>query len=206
LAAEQMIGRTWRELGLPAATMEPVEAEWRQILATGQTVRREVDHGGDVHYEYLAFPLRAGGAIAGIAVISRDVTELVRARERYQSFVANSSEAIWRFELDEPIDALLPEDEQIDLAFARGYLGESIESDRFGNRKYFINSFIGVVECGRLVRAWGTQRDATGQKFSEQRLQALVSASAQVIWTSDRRGALQTITPTWTDLTGQSQE
>jgi signal transduction histidine kinase len=124
--------------------------------------------------------------------------ELVRTRERYQSFVANSSEAIWRFELDEPIDTSLPEEEQIDLAFARGFLGEcndamarmygldaaeqivgarlpdmldpaqeknrqfirafirggyrlteaeSIEVDRFGNRKYFVNSFIGVVEA-----------------------------------------------------------
>src|SRR5207244_3386770 len=99
------------------------EAEWNQILATGQTIRREVDYG-DVHYEYLASPLRADGVVAGITVISRDISALVRARERYQSFVANSSEAIWRFELDQPIDALLPEDEQIDLSFARGYLGE----------------------------------------------------------------------------------
>ena len=103
--------------------MEPVEAEWKQILATGETIRREVEFG-DVFYEYVAVPLRADGAIAGVTVISRDITELVRARERYQSFVANSSEAIWRFELDEPIDTSLPEEEQIDLAFARGYLGE----------------------------------------------------------------------------------
>ena len=255
VAREQMIGRTWRELALPPATMEPVEAQWKQILATGETIRREVEFG-DAFYEYVAVPLRADGAIAGVTVISRDITELVRARERYQSFVANSSEAIWRFELDEPIDTSLPEEEQIDLAFARGYLGEcndamarmygfdaaeqivgarlpdmldpaqeknrefirafirggyrlteaeSIEVDRFGNRKYFVNSFIGVVDGAKLVRAWGTQRDVTGQKFSEQRLQALVSASAQVIWTSDARGALQSITPSWTDLTGQSQ-
>jgi PAS domain S-box-containing protein len=268
LKPEQMIGRTWRELGFPAAVMEPIEAEWRHVLATGATVRRQIVFHGR-HHEYVAFPLRTDDHIAGVTVVSRDVTDRVtaeqnalRAGERYRSFVANSSEAIWRFEIDEPIDTALPEDEQIDLAFSRGYLAEcndvmarmygfesaeqitgarlpdmldpsqehnreflrafvrggyrltdaeSIESDRFGNRKYFVNSFIGIVENEKLVRAWGTQRDITEQKtvldavqLSEQRLQALVAASAEVVWTSDPSGALKTITPSWTELTGQS--
>jgi len=274
LTPEQMNGRTWRELGLPAATMEPVEAEWRQVLEGGETLRRQVDYQtpeGRRVFEYVAFPLRAEGEVAGLTIVARDVTDRFLAeeaerhsRERYQSFVANSSEAIWRFELDEPIDTSLSVDEQIALAFSRGFLGEcndvmarqygfesasqivgarltdmldpaqehnreflrafigggyrltdaeSHEIDRFGNPKYFLNSFIGDVEDGKLVRAWGTQRDITEQKvamdairLSEQRLQALVTASAQVVWTADAKGAVQSITASWTELTGQSQE
>src|SRR5688500_5209051 len=50
--------------------------------------------------------------------------QLAEANERYRSFVANSSEGIWRFELDQPIDTRLPPSEQIDLIFERGYLAE----------------------------------------------------------------------------------
>ncbi len=274
LTPEAMSGRTWRELGLPPETMEPAEAGWRHVLATGETLRRQIDYDtveGRRVFEYVAFPLRTAEGIAGVTIVARDVTTRFRAeeserqsRERYQSFVANSSEAIWRFELDEPIDISLPVDEQIDLAFARGYLGEcndamarqygfesaeqivgarlpdmldpsqehnrqfirafieagyrlteaeSHETDRFGNRKYFMNSFTGVVEDGKLVRAWGTQRDVTAERaaiesirLSEQRLQALVAASAQVVWTADALGSVQTISSSWTDLTGQSQD
>jgi PAS domain S-box-containing protein len=58
--------------------------------------------------------------------MSESATErqLAEANERYRSFVANSSEGIWRCELDESIDITLPPREQIDLIFARGYLAE----------------------------------------------------------------------------------
>jgi len=44
----------------------------------------------------------------------------------------------------------------------------SHEVDRQGNAKVFLNSMIGVVEDGRLVRIWGIQRDATERVKSEQ--------------------------------------
>lgn len=47
------------------------------------------------------------------------------AEERYQAFIQNSSEAIWRFELDAPIDTSLPADEQIKLMYERAYLAEA---------------------------------------------------------------------------------
>ena len=49
---------------------------------------------------------------------------LMASEERYRAFIANSSEAIWRFEVDEPVPVDLPVDEQIRLAFERGYLAE----------------------------------------------------------------------------------
>ncbi|HYE17194.1 MAG TPA: PAS domain S-box protein [Tepidisphaeraceae bacterium] len=43
---------------------------------------------------------------------------------RYRHFVEQSSEGIWRFEVDEPIPVDWPADRQIEAAFERGYLAE----------------------------------------------------------------------------------
>jgi len=48
--------------------------------------------------------------------------------DRYRAFVANSTEAIWRFELEEPVPTRLTPDEQIDLCYAYGYLAECNEA------------------------------------------------------------------------------
>ena len=225
---EAMRGRTWRDLGLPPAIMDPVQHDWEEIFATGATLRRETAFDtptGKRHFEYFAFPVREGDAVTAIITVSRDITtrvqieaELGRTQERYRSFVTNSSEAIWRFELDAPIDASLPPNVQVQQMFDRGYLAEcndamakmygfdraedivgarlnqmldptvqsnrdflaaavnsgyrlvdaeSVEVDREGHRKYFMNSFVGVVEHGTLMRAWGTQRDVTSQRATE---------------------------------------
>ena len=46
------------------------------------------------------------------------------SEERYRAFVANSSEAIWRFELEQPVPVNLDVDEQIDACYRYGYLAE----------------------------------------------------------------------------------
>ena len=53
---------------------------------------------------------------------------------------------------------------------------ESIERDRHGNRKFFLNSCIGEFENGKLVCVWGTAKDITRQKQLEEesRLRAAV--------------------------------
>ncbi|HEX6177707.1 MAG TPA: ATP-binding protein [Thermoanaerobaculia bacterium] len=272
LRRDSMIGKNWRELGLPAAVMETVEKHWRNALANGESARQETEiktPSGPRRFEYVIFPIFSGSIIVGAAAISRDITsrsateiELRRAQDRYRSFIAHSSEGIWRFELDEPIEVSLPAEQQVKLIFERAYLAEcndalakmygfeqasdivgarvhqlmdpndeanrayllafvtrgyrmndaeSVEVDRFARRKYFLNSLTGVVEDGRVVRAWGVQRDITDQKafterlrLSEERLHALVDASAQVVWTTDAGGRLEWILPTWTELTGQT--
>jgi PAS domain S-box-containing protein len=47
---------------------------------------------------------------------------------------------------------------------------ESTERDVHGQPRYFANSMSGVVENGRLVRVWGTQRDITNQKLAQDAL------------------------------------
>ena len=160
----------------------------------------------------------------------RDVSDRVaaqttqrQAEERYRTFIHNSSEGIWRFELDHPIDSSWPVDEQVSRAYDWGYLAEcndamarmygyetaetligtrladlfvrsdpnneaflrafftsgyqlrnaeSHERDVHGTDRYFLNSFVGVLEKGLLVRAWGTQSDVTRQRQMENALRA----------------------------------
>lgn len=71
-----------------------------------------------------------GKADYGLAMVE-NITERKRAdealrtsEERYRSFVVNSSEGIWRFEAERPIDTTLPIDEQIALFYKYSYLAE----------------------------------------------------------------------------------
>lgn len=47
---------------------------------------------------------------------------------------------------------------------------ETVEVDREGRERIFLNSATGVVEDGRLVSAWGSQRDLTEEKRTLDRL------------------------------------
>jgi len=49
---------------------------------------------------------------------------LSESQERYRAFVVNSSEAIWRFALEQPVPIDYPEDEQIECFYQFGYLAE----------------------------------------------------------------------------------
>ena len=61
---------------------------------------------------------------------------------------------------------------------------ESFEFDRHGAPHWFVNNLLGVVEDGLLTAVWGTQRDVTEQRLSEEmvratrdRVEAIVEAS-----------------------------
>ena len=82
----------------------------------------------DAHYSPLCD--ERGNVVGGVGII-RDVTArkgaedaLRRSEERYRAFIANSSEGIWRCELERPVPASLPADEQIELFYDHGYLAE----------------------------------------------------------------------------------
>jgi PAS domain S-box-containing protein len=176
----------------------------------------------------------------------RTMKRLKESDDRYRAFMANSSEAIWRYELDEPIPVTLPEDQQIELFYQRAYLAECNEAfarthgrssvddirgerltvllvrteaakiiehsrsfvrsgyrligaetrevDMCGNTKYFLSNLIGIQEDGKLVRAWGTQRDITVQKrtdqalrASEERMRRITDATQDALWEIDLR-------------------
>ena len=174
---------------------------------------------------YLAKPysereLRA--RVRAMVQVARDRAETTRreahSEERYRAFVKNSSEGIWRYELDEPLDTSLPSEAQLEHIYQHAYLAEandamarmygydkaedlqrvplrellpredpaaqgyvraaiqsghrindveSVERDRSGRLRYFLNSMVPVFENGKLVRVWGMQRDVTARHEAE---------------------------------------
>ncbi len=166
--------------------------------------------------------VRALVSVLGVAIAGHNARERAAQGEtRYRSFVEQSSEAIWRFEMDEPLDISLNDEAVLELAWQYGYLAEcndafarmygferasemigmrlwqlmerdddeareyllhligsdfrisdaeSKEIDRDGNPRIFLNNLTGIVEDGRLLRVWGTQRDVTSQREAEREL------------------------------------
>jgi PAS domain S-box-containing protein len=55
---------------------------------------------------------------------ARAVRRWKDADDRYRAFIANSSEAIWRYELEQPIPLLLSPDQQVEMLFKYAYLAE----------------------------------------------------------------------------------
>jgi PAS domain S-box-containing protein len=154
---------------------------------------------------------------------------LRHAEERYRAFIAQSTEGIWQFELEQPAPVDLPPAELAERLFRDGYLAEcndamaqmygfrsareiigarldsllvrsepknleflhafvasgcrltdveSHERDRDGHPKIFLNNMIGIIEDGRMVRAWGTQRDVTEQRRLEEQIRQAVKVEA----------------------------
>ena len=73
----------------------------------------------------------ADGAVAGFVVLVSDLSDQRRAEaavrrgeERYRTFIAQSTEGIWRFELDAPVPVGLPTDEQVAALYRHAYLAE----------------------------------------------------------------------------------
>ena len=69
-------------------------------------------------------PLYVLAMIENITDRKRAEEALRTSEERYRSFVVNSSEGIWRFDVEQPIDVKLPADEQLSLFYKYGYLAE----------------------------------------------------------------------------------
>jgi PAS domain S-box-containing protein len=72
-------------------------------------------------------------------------------------------------------DLMSPEDPRnVDMLrrFVRSGLrlsdAESHERDREGRPRVFLNTLVGIIDAGHLVRAWGTQRDITQQRQLEE--------------------------------------
>ncbi|MEA2173643.1 MAG: hypothetical protein QOD00_1235, partial [Blastocatellia bacterium] len=136
LRSEEVVGRTAFDI-FPFLKQTGEDKYFYEALAGRSAVAEsrpytipETGHRGffDGYYS----PLRdaSGEVIGGVAII-RDITAryeteeaLRESEERYRAFIANSSEGIWRFELERAVRIDLPEDDQIELFYQHGYLAE----------------------------------------------------------------------------------
>jgi PAS domain S-box-containing protein len=196
------------------------------------------------------------GAMVRAIGCTVDVTQQRQNEERYRAFIATSGEAVYRLEIDPPIDLSTPIDEQIAQLHARGTFAEcndalarlhglgnaaaivgqpmrrvfsaddpatetllrhwvregyravDIESAfrRPDGRMVDLSSSVnGVVQDGRLLRIWGTQRDITDRKTAERdadqrnrELAAIARASRELIF--GNRSDAETLDRVFDDL------
>jgi PAS domain S-box-containing protein len=100
----------------------------------------------------------------------------------YQSYMAECNQALARMyglspddfvgkRLTETLDVENSANVDLTRIYIRGGYRvlerESHEVDAQGNSKIFLNSMIGIVENGRLLRTWGIQRDVTERHQAE---------------------------------------
>ncbi|MEP1062557.1 PAS domain S-box protein [Stenomitos frigidus AS-A4] len=88
---DALLGKTWRDIGLPAALMEPVDAQREKVMATGRSLKSETDFLTDEgvrSYEYILTPLSTDPSTQAVVVISRDITERKQAEvARHQALL-----------------------------------------------------------------------------------------------------------------------
>lgn len=86
---------------------------------------------------------------------------------------------------------------------------ESREPDRDGVERIFMNSFVGQVEDGKLLRAWGMQRDVTEQRKAQEALgkseaafRELADAMPQIVFAARPDGTVDYFNRQWYEYTG----
>ncbi|HEY0406506.1 MAG TPA: PAS domain S-box protein, partial [Pyrinomonadaceae bacterium] len=108
---------------------------------------------GRAFYDDKGQPSRMTGVGFDITDRKRAEEALRASEDRYRAFVENSSEAIWRFELEQPLSVDLPEDELIERCYEHGFLAECndvmAEMYGFGKAREIVGARLGDL----LVRS-----------------------------------------------------
>ncbi len=198
---------------------ENVPERYELKLLTKDSSEKWVDYSAAL-INYKGNPAVLGTAV-DISARKNAEEALRKSDERYKAFIQQSSEGIYRIELEKSVPVSLSIDIQFDAYFKNAYIAEcneimakmygfdriddligkrvenllvkddphnveymrnfikdgyrvldyeSHEVDKDGKPVYFLNNAVGIVEDGKLVRVWGTQRDITELKKTEEKL------------------------------------
>ncbi|HET9446870.1 MAG TPA: response regulator [Steroidobacteraceae bacterium] len=138
LSVEAHLGKRPDELLPDLDDLDTILAKWGEVIEHGEPwlgveVEGETPAApgqGGVWLESF-FPVRVAGRTTGLGVIAQDITqqkaterELRQSQDRYRAFVRLSSEGIWRYELDVPLDISLPIEEQVEHVYRYARLAE----------------------------------------------------------------------------------
>jgi PAS domain S-box-containing protein len=99
----EVIGKTWRELALRPAVMEPLERLLDTVIATGQSVTSEIEYPRGTYWDFHLDPMRGSdGPTIGVVATFRDITahrrseNALRASEARLQTERNLLEAVVR--------------------------------------------------------------------------------------------------------------
>jgi PAS domain S-box-containing protein len=107
-------------------------------------------------------------------------------------------------------------DENVLMVFRRfvdsGYKIENLLTSGTGSnesKRYYSSNVLGIVENGKLIRAWSTQIDITAAKVAEKEMKAseeqyrfLAETVPQLFWASDNNGYIEYYNQNWKNYTG----
>ncbi len=113
-------------------------------------------------------------------------------------------------------DLLDTNDEDVVKVFKRfvdsGYKIENLLTSGRGpneSKRYYSSNVLGIVEKGKLIRAWSTQIDITAAKVAEKEMKAseeqyrfLAETVPQLFWASDTNGHIEYYNQNWYNYTG----
>lgn len=113
--------------------------------------------------------------------------------EKREELIGKKLTDFWVGNLEEQIDALLPwANKKFELQNEI-----TIEKDNLGNKIYFLNNTIGIIENNKLLRVWGIQVDITNQikinqalQDSEYKFRSFVKQSTEGFILSDEEGKI----------------
>ena len=133
---EDIVGKTFVEISECWDFPEKRSQELTQVIATREPLlaskEKAVVDGLDVYFSVDKIPtISSNGNSTGAMVVVSDITETVErenalkeSEARYRAFIANSTDAIWRYDIFPPIDISLPIETQVDQIVKRAVLVE----------------------------------------------------------------------------------